>query len=63
MTALKPTIYEVRNLPSRYVRNDLGDTNLRIIKLFSKNLFDSLENVDYNLKIDFTKPLNGFLRE
>jgi hypothetical protein len=32
MTALKPTIYEVRNLPSRYVRNDLGDTNLRIIK-------------------------------
>jgi hypothetical protein len=29
MTALKPTIYEVRNLPSRYVRNDLGITNLQ----------------------------------
>jgi hypothetical protein len=32
MTALKPTIYEVRNLPSRYVRNDLGNAKLRIIE-------------------------------
>jgi hypothetical protein len=28
MTALKPTIYEVRNLPSRYVRNDLGNIKI-----------------------------------
>jgi hypothetical protein len=29
----------------------------------AKNLFDSLENVDYNLKINFMKPLNGFFAE